>query len=115
MEIGRVDQDTIWVRHREGVEYETCRLWQMSLHVANDLAEWWRAESRDVRSGETRIRDKRVGDICVSMFVPNLIRIQGLGKQGKTDAVVYLLPPSVVDYLTNWLQRTRGNGNTHAS
>jgi len=102
VEVGYSDHDTIWLRYSEGVEREPCRLWKIPIHRAKDLAEWWRTESSDVKSGKTPIRDKRVGNMRISMFVPTLIRVQGLDKLGRAEVVTYLLPTDVVEYLAAW-------------
>ena len=75
------------------VDYGECHFIERRI-----CAKWWRTERNDVKSGQILIRDKRVGNLLISMFVPTLVRVQGLDKLGRAKVVTYLLPPGVVEY-----------------
>ena len=76
--------------------------WRMPIQEAVDLARWWRMENNDVKNGPKEIRNKKVGSVLVSMFVPTLIHVRGLGKFGNITIVGYSFPRAVVEYLASW-------------
>ena len=84
-----------------------CLCWLMSAREARDLARWWTTEDLDVKSGQTSIRDKKVGSVLISMFAPKLIHVRGLHKFGGCKIVGYSFPREAVEYLTGWMSDVR--------
>lgn len=107
-DITLIDDRAIALHYFEGREHESGRTWQMPIHEARDLARWWRMESQQVKSGQTRLDNLRVGDILVSMFAPTLIHVRGLDKYGNVRLAGYSLPRDVVEYLAAWLLEHEG-------
>jgi hypothetical protein len=96
-EIKEVDDNTIEVCYFQRPAKNPHGSWRLSIQEATHIVEWWRYEGRGLTTWHIPIRNRRVGNIMVSMFSPELVCV-------RTDDTLRRcsLPSNVVRHLADW-------------